>query len=239
VAVGRSRRYVVTRSLRELDAWSTSGWVLRRARTRQELQEGTRVLRALHAERWSAEGRSGVFASQRFARFHDAVMPRLLAGEDGASLELVWLVAQGRPLAASYSIVYRGKLYFYQSGRRVDVPKSVRPGIALHALSIRASIEAGLREYDFLAGASRYKRDLALASRPIVTLRAVAGTARARGVEAVRVLTERAIARVRAVRRGDGTSPAAPERGRHLVERAPSQAATPAHEPRAKERVPE
>jgi CelD/BcsL family acetyltransferase involved in cellulose biosynthesis len=200
-ALGSSRRYVVTRSLRELEAWSGGSWELRRARTPEDLAEGTRVLRELHAERWTSKGRRGVFASERFARFHDEVMPRLLAGEDGASLELVWLVARGSPLAAAYSIVYRGKLYFYQSGRRVDVPKGVRPGIALHALSIRSSIEAGLREYDFLAGASRYKRDLSLASRPIVSLRAVAGGARARSVEAMRLLAERAIARVRAMRR--------------------------------------
>jgi CelD/BcsL family acetyltransferase involved in cellulose biosynthesis len=199
--LGSSRRYVVTRSLRELDAWSDGAWEFRRARSPEQLQEGTRILRELHSERWSAQNRSGVFASSRFVRFHDAVMPRLLAGEDGASLELAWLVARGRPLAASYSIVYGGKLYFYQSGRRVDVPKSVRPGIALHALSIRQSIEAGLREYDFLAGASRYKRDLALATRPLVALRAVGDSARARGIEAIRRLTEGAIARVRAVSR--------------------------------------
>jgi CelD/BcsL family acetyltransferase involved in cellulose biosynthesis len=200
-ALGSSRRYVVTRSLRELETWSAGSWELRRARTPEDLAEGTRVLHELHAERWTSEGRQGVFSSERFTRFHGEVMPRLLAGEDGASLELVWLVARGQPLAAAYSIVYGGKLYFYQSGRRVDVPKSLRPGIALHALSIRSSIEAGLREYDFLAGASRYKRELALASRPIVTLRAVAGGARARGVEAMRVLAERAIGRLRTARR--------------------------------------
>jgi CelD/BcsL family acetyltransferase involved in cellulose biosynthesis len=201
-ALGSSRRYVVTRSLRELDSWSGGAWELKRASTPGELEEGARVLRELHAERWAAEGRSGVFASAKFRRFHDTVMPRLLAGEDGASLELVWLVARGRPLAAAYSVVYGGKVYFYQSGRSLDVPKSLRSGIALHALAIRASIDAGLREYDFLAGASQYKRDLALASRPIWCLRAVAGTARARGVEAMRRLTERAIARVREIRQG-------------------------------------
>ena len=108
-------------------------------------------------------------------------MPRLWAGEDGASLELLWLVVRGEPIAASYNVVFGNKVYFYQSGRRMDVPKAVRPGIAMHALAIQRSIEAGRREYDFLQGASRYKRDLALASRALVTLRAVApAPARAR-----------------------------------------------------------
>ena len=192
----------MTRSLRELDKWAGKGGLeLRTARTPCELNEGVRVLRELHAERWTAAGRDGAFASDRFARFHESVMPRLLAGEDGAELELSWLSVRGQPIAAAYNVVYGGKLYFYQSGRRVDVPKGVRPGIALHAMAIRASIEAGRREYDFLAGASRYKRDLALATRPLVTLRAIAPGLRARAVEAARSLAERAIDRVRAARR--------------------------------------
>jgi CelD/BcsL family acetyltransferase involved in cellulose biosynthesis len=198
-ALGSSRRYVVTRSLRELEKWSGGKWEVRRAATPGELDEGTAVLRELHAERWGAEGRSGVFASERFSRFHATVMPRLLAGEDGASLDLSWLVVRGRAVAAAYSIVYGGKLHFYQSGRRVDVPRAVRPGIALHAMAIRSAIESGLREYDFLAGASRYKRELSLATRPLLTLRAVGRGMRARSVEAVRVLTEGAIARMRTV----------------------------------------
>jgi CelD/BcsL family acetyltransferase involved in cellulose biosynthesis len=221
-ALGSSRRYVVTRSLRELDAWSKGRWELRRATTLRELEEGVRVLRALHAERWRAEGKSGVFASARFCAFHESVMPRLLAGEDGASLDLSWLLVRGAPIAASYSIVYRGKLHFYQSGRSVDTPKSVRPGIVLHAMGIRSAIESGLREYDFLGGMTRYKRDLSLATRPLVALRAVGPSMRARSVEAVRTLTEGAIARARTIR---------------ARFRAPTSA-SPGREP-ARERVPE
>jgi CelD/BcsL family acetyltransferase involved in cellulose biosynthesis len=198
-ALGSSRRYVVTRTLRELDKWAGhGGWELRRARTSGELTEGVRVLSELHAERWTAAGKNGVFSSDRFRRFHEIVMPRLLVGADGASLDLSWLVVRGEPIAAAYNLVHGGRLQFYQSGRRVDVPKNVRPGIAMHALAIRSSIDAGLREYDFLAGASRYKRDLALEARNLVTLRAIAPGLRARVVETARVLTERAIARIRA-----------------------------------------
>jgi CelD/BcsL family acetyltransferase involved in cellulose biosynthesis len=207
---------VVTRSLRELDAWSKGQWELRRARTPRELEEGTRVLRALHAERWRAEGKSGVFASARFCAFHDSVMPRLLAGEDGASLDLSWLVVRGSPIAASYSIVYRGKLHFYQSGRCVDAPKSVRPGIVLHAMGIRSAIESGLTEYDFLGGMTRYKRDLSLATRPLVALRAVGPSVRARSVEAVRALAEGAISRARSIR-ARFRAPAAGEQARERV----------------------
>jgi CelD/BcsL family acetyltransferase involved in cellulose biosynthesis len=195
-ALGSARRYVVTRSLRELDRWAgAGGWELRVAATPGELAEGVRILHELHADRWSAEGRTGVFASERFAAFHAEVMPKLLAGEDGAGLELAWLSVRGEPVAAAYDVVFDDKVHFYQSGRRVDVPKNVRPGIALHALCIQRSIAAGRREYDFLAGGSRYKRDLALAVRGLVTLRVVAPGLRARAVNAAVSLVDRAIAR--------------------------------------------
>jgi CelD/BcsL family acetyltransferase involved in cellulose biosynthesis len=217
-ALGASRRYAVTRSLRELAAWSGGQWELRRARTTGELEEGAAVLRALHAERWGAEGRTGVFASARFRAFHETVMPRLLAGEDGASLDLSWLLVRGSPVAASYSIVYRSKLHFYQSGRIAEAPRTVRPGIVLHAMGIRSAIEAGLREYDFLGGATRYKRDLSLATRPLVALRAIGPSMRARGIEAVRALTDGTISRLRTVRaRFSGPAPAADEPPRERV----------------------
>ncbi len=200
-SLGSSRRYTVSRTLRELEKWAGKrGWALRHAVTEADLREGRRVLEDLHTRRWQSAGRTGVFASTRFAGFHDEVMPRLLAGEDGASLDLSWLVVKGEPVAASYSIRFGRKVHFYQSGRSMDVPKSFSPGIAIHALAIQRAIADGLCEYDFLAGASRYKRDLALDSRPIVTLRAVAPGLRSRTVEAARLLAEGAIARARAVR---------------------------------------
>jgi CelD/BcsL family acetyltransferase involved in cellulose biosynthesis len=196
-----SRRYLVTRSLRELEQWAGEGrYALRVARTAEELTEGRTILRDLHAERWEAAGRAGVFSGDRFTRFHDEVMRKTLAGEDGISLELGWLEARGKPIAATYNLVYANRVYFYQGGRSVHVPLKLRPGIAMHALSIRRSIEARRSEYDFLGGTSRYKMDLALATRPLVTLRAVAPGLRARAVEVARNITERAIARVRAAR---------------------------------------
>jgi CelD/BcsL family acetyltransferase involved in cellulose biosynthesis len=163
-------RYLVTRSLRDLDEWAKGDLELHVARNLTELDQGKRILKRLHGERWGAEGRSGVFGSPRFAAFHDAVMPLLLAA---GALELLWLTVRGDPIAIAYNIVWNGKVYFYQSGRKIDVPKGVRPGIVIHAHAIRRAIAAGRREYDFLAGASRYKVQLATASRSLVRVRAV------------------------------------------------------------------
>jgi CelD/BcsL family acetyltransferase involved in cellulose biosynthesis len=188
-----SRRYLVNRSLRDFEKWAGGPGELVVVKTRAELDEGKRVLQSLHGERWGAEGRSGVFLSSRFAAFHDALMPALL--DDGA-LELAWLAVRGEPIAVVYNIVWNGKVYFYQSGRKIDLPKGVRPGIVIHALAIQRAIAAGRREYDFLAGTSQYKTQLALAERPLVEVRAV----RARLRERARRLADDGIARARALR---------------------------------------
>jgi CelD/BcsL family acetyltransferase involved in cellulose biosynthesis len=175
-----SRRYFVRRSMRELEKWAgPGGCALRLATTKAELKEGFLVLRSLHAERWS-EKRS-LFESYRFSAFHADVMRKFFAGVD-AQLELMWLEVKGTPIAAIYNILHDRKIHFYQSGRKLDVPKAVRPGIAVHVLAIQRAIEMGYREYDFLNGASPYKSQLALGQRPLVSIRAVAPRTTSRAV---------------------------------------------------------
>lgn len=179
-SLDRDQRYVVTRALRELDKWAgPAGYMRIVAHTPAQLAEGRAILHSLHGERWSANGHDGVFASDRFTRFHDEVMTALLGGVDG-QLELQWLVVAGRPVVALYNIACRGRIYFYQSGRTLDVPKGVKLGVAAHALALAAAIKDGRREYDFLAGAAQYKRQLALAKHSLVTLTAAASSVRAR-----------------------------------------------------------
>lgn len=165
-----SHRYKVSRALRDFEAFAAGGAEVHVASDAASLAEGQRVLAELHAERWSAEGRPSLFSSARFSSFHRLVMPRLL---DLGVLDLSWVSVRGEPIAAAYSLVHAGRLHFYQSGRKVDVPKGVRPGIVMHARAIARSIDRGLEAYDFLGGASQYKRMMATGTRPIVSLRAV------------------------------------------------------------------
>ena len=160
-------RYLVNRSLRDFDRWAGGGFELHKVTSRDELVEGRRVLLALHGSRWGDEG---AFGSPRFDAFHGEVMPALL---DRGALDLSWICARGEPVAALYNLRWRDKIYSYQCGRRLDVPREIRPGIVMHAHAIRSAIAAGMREYDFLGGTSQYKRKLAPATRSLVRLRAV------------------------------------------------------------------
>ena len=126
-------------------------------------------------------------------------MPALL---ERGELNLRWLVAQGRPVAVSYSILSDNRLFYYQGGRATDVPKGVRPGIVLHLHAIRAAIEAGRLEYDFLGGDYRYKRELSTATRSLTELRVTRASlpeVARRGLAAGRALLVEARNRVRAL----------------------------------------
>jgi len=202
-------RYFVRRTLRELDAWAKPGKpVLRRASTEAELDEGWRLLSALHAERWNG---GGVFRSERFRRFHRAVTRELLHGK-GGTLDLLWLEVGGQAVAAVYNIVYKGHVHFYQSGRKVSVPKNARPGIAIHLLAIKHSIEAGYHTYDFLASSDQYKTKLAPNQRRhLVTLSASGPSLRARASRLVRSEARVLWKRVRELRARYAPKAAKPE----------------------------
>jgi CelD/BcsL family acetyltransferase involved in cellulose biosynthesis len=140
------------------------------------------------------KGQSGVFHSPSFLQFHDAIMRTLL--ERGA-LELHRLTVRGEPVAALYGMTWGDKTIAYQMGRSSNVPNSVRPGGVILAYAIRAAIEAGRREFDFLADEAPYKLQMATASRPLVQLRAH----RAGPRETARRLMERCFDGARALRR--------------------------------------
>ncbi len=202
-ALPSSRRAMLRRSMRAFDAWANGEVELTWARTRAELDRAKGDLLALHAVRWAEAGRAGVFASARFRAFHDIVMPELLAEQ---ALELGCLRVRGQPIAAIYNVLWRNKVRFYQSGRAVDLPSDLRPGIVLHARALQRAIEMGCHEYDFLPSLARYKVELSLASRPVVTLRA----ARTSALEVVRSAAALAVAHACAVRKsrripGQGT----------------------------------
>jgi hypothetical protein len=158
-------RYFVRRSLRDFLAWAGDAWRVERVSTQADLARGREILLQLHQQRWKKDDKPSVFSSPLFLGFHDQVLPQLLAQN---ALDLCWLSVRNRPVAVNYNIVWRNKIYFYQGGRAVDVPKGIRPGIVLHLDTIKRAINEGREEYDFLGGPARYKMQLASTTRPLV-----------------------------------------------------------------------
>ena len=113
----------------------------------------------LHQERWHRAGAAGAFATGPVRRFHAALLARAMARGE---LDLARVAAGEVLLGYLYGFRHRGTVSAYQSGFcRFEESNDARPGLVAHLLAITAARQAGLRRYDFLAGAARYKLSLA------------------------------------------------------------------------------
>jgi CelD/BcsL family acetyltransferase involved in cellulose biosynthesis len=171
-----SRRREIRRRLRDFVDWAgKSGFALERARDSGTLRRGFEVLSELHCERWQADNVAGAFASPRFRAFHEEFATSLLGA---GRLDLAWLTVAGTPVAAQYSLIAGNKLYFYQCGRKIDVPPKIRIGVTMAILLVKDAIEKKYREVDFLGGLHEYKMMFTSTTRPLVELRIARATLR-------------------------------------------------------------
>lgn len=116
-------------------------------------------LAALHQAHWVAQGEPGAFSNAFFTRFHRTLVERHLL--DGG-VQLLRVAVGEHDLAFLYSFVQGGRVYFYQSGLEYGlIDKHARPGLVAHVLAAQHNAACGHRVYDFMAGESRYKVNLA------------------------------------------------------------------------------
>jgi CelD/BcsL family acetyltransferase involved in cellulose biosynthesis len=175
-----SVRWRIRRSLRALGPVQTD-WAEDVDEARDILEE----LVGLHQARWTAAGDTGVFASPRFAAFHRALVPRLLPRGEAV---LFRARTAERTVGCLYGHVDGGRMLQYQSGLASFDDNRLKPGLVVHALCMQECLERGLREYDLLAGGTRYKRELATVERELVWGHVAARRPRAMLVHGVRQL---------------------------------------------------
>ena len=131
----------------------------------------------LHQERWTLDGKQGVFAAPRFTEFHRNLIEQWLPR--GRAV-LARLSLAGDPVAVLYGFVTRKKFDFYQSGVQRETGGLLKsPGNLAHLLLMRALTERGITEYDFLRGSSSYKQRLATQENQLVGVRVWRPTPRA------------------------------------------------------------
>jgi CelD/BcsL family acetyltransferase involved in cellulose biosynthesis len=119
----------------------------------------------LHGKRWREVGRPGVFASERFLEFHRSLVRRLF---DNRAICLYRARSQLGTIGCLYSFVEGRNLFSYQLGLARFGDNKMKPGFVTHALCMRAAYDRGLADYNFLADASPWKRELATEERQLV-----------------------------------------------------------------------
>ena len=101
------------RQLRRARVIAASLGETRIRRCEDDSQRFLDVLFALHRARWRERDESGVLADPHVQNFHRTVLPRLAA----AGLARCYLLALGgRPIAAYYGLLHRGRAYAYLGG---------------------------------------------------------------------------------------------------------------------------
>jgi CelD/BcsL family acetyltransferase involved in cellulose biosynthesis len=162
--LGPAHRYNVRRRLRQLEG--RGRLTFQRVETEAERAPALRELVALHQLRWRPRGGSCAFASPALVDFHEELSRLALAR---GWLRLYTLRLDDQPLAAVYGFRYRDTFCFYQSG--FD-PRHARTSVGLVAvgLSIKAAIDEGATEYDFLHGDEAYKFQWARRTRDLCRL---------------------------------------------------------------------
>jgi len=124
----------------------------------------------LHQSRWTAVGKPGVFAAPRFLEFHRQLVRRWLPS--GRAV-LARLEFESVPLVVLYGFVTGTKFDFYQSGVAIAAAGRLRsPGNLAHLMLMKTLADRGIREYDFLRGASTHKERLATHDAELVALEA-------------------------------------------------------------------
>lgn len=127
-----------------------------RTETEEELPAHLEVLFRLHQARWLEAGRPGAFADPRMRSFYLDVSRRLLRS---GSLRFWQLEVDGEIRACQFGFVYGGRLHSLQEAydSEFSKPGVGGLGVVLRGHAIRAAIEEGLREYDFLGAAEEHK----------------------------------------------------------------------------------
>ena len=125
-------------------------------------------LKNFHQRTWKARGAPGAFANTLFDDYHVQLIDR---GFSCGEVQLLRIHAGEHDIGYLYNFVYRGRVLCYQSGFNYDlIQKNNHPGLAAHALAIQYYADSGLEIYDFLAGAARYKHQLASNTYPMTSV---------------------------------------------------------------------
>lgn len=154
-SLSRNSRYQIRRSKRLYE--EMGALLIQPARSVAEAQTFLDEMSQLHQTSWTQRGHLGAFATDFYAAFHrDLVSKSFDAGE----VQLLRIAAGPRVIGYLYNFVKDGVVHAYQSGFHFDPDPRLKPGLVSHALAIEYNLKAGARIYDFMAGASQYKRSL-------------------------------------------------------------------------------
>jgi CelD/BcsL family acetyltransferase involved in cellulose biosynthesis len=192
----------------EVKAAAKDGLVVQFAANETEAEAYFDEMVSLHQQHWTALGKLGCYASERFTAFHRCLCQKFVG--TGFAV-LARLRGATGTLAVVQGFVVGNKFHAYQSGRSDDRQGQVAsPSTAMHLLLMKRLLERGVTQYDFLAGALHYKHRLCTDYQPFRHLRLVNPTWRVKAHTVYGGLKRRALRMLGGRAGRNGAASAAP-----------------------------
>jgi len=163
-SLGSAHRANVRRRLRAINA--DFGVQFDLVDSHHERRDALDELIQYSERRWKNEGGTTSFPSPELIAFHHHVTRRAM---DEGWLRLYTLRLNGVIAGVMYGFVVDKKFFFYQHGYD-DAYARHSLGLVVMAMTIRAAIEEGVREFDMLYGHETYKSLWAREHRPLTRL---------------------------------------------------------------------
>jgi CelD/BcsL family acetyltransferase involved in cellulose biosynthesis len=126
-------------------------------------------LAVLSQQRWASLGRRSSFSSSLFRTFSNNLVRRCVpkTSENEGNVHLLRISAAGQTIGIVFTLIYRGKVYFYQCGYHYTGDERLSPGTVTLAQVVQYYLDAGYMEFDMLSGEGKYKQMLSNDHRPI------------------------------------------------------------------------
>jgi CelD/BcsL family acetyltransferase involved in cellulose biosynthesis len=155
-------RSQIRRSIRELE--NTGQLQVTPADSPEQAQLFFDGLIALHQEHWQSKNEPGAFNSSHLVEFHRALLQEIMMEK---TFRIFRISTDETVIGYLYGFTRFEKFYFYQSGLNYKNNRNTKPGFIAHFALIQFLFAEGIREYDFLAGSSQYKRSLSNKERTL------------------------------------------------------------------------
>lgn len=160
-SLGSSHRANVRRRLRALDAAFSVRFAA--VESHEERRRALEALFTFHDQRWVDCGGSTAFSTAQLRAFHHDLTRSAM---DRGWLRMYSLSLNDSLAGAMYGFARDGRFYFFQHGSH-GAHAGYSLGLVLMAMTIRAAIDEGLREFDMLYGHEGYKKLWARHQRPL------------------------------------------------------------------------
>lgn len=124
-------------------------------------------LMALHQARWQSLGKPGCYASERFIRFQEGLIARLVPV---GRMTISRAIADGAVVGGNQIFFEHNRALVYQCGWS-PAPQGISPGVVVDYLNMNECLQRGIAAYDFMGHETQHKKDLSNASAQIVWAR--------------------------------------------------------------------